>query len=220
MIGPAREAIVLPAALLSVLLIGSVRLAGTTVLAPPSVFALVAGLLLVRLVIQSGTLAPEQLVGGSRSVLANLNGTVVLVSLWLASAQALAVLIPATGLPRILFGVFLLILLVNTAAASPDRARLLRSLAVTFGALFLLKFVVLSELSSPGETRLKRVLQTLLEGVTLGSLLQPPAHPASGYLALATLLLFLVGLFLLPVRLVGRTFRSADDSPSTHLRRT
>jgi hypothetical protein len=195
-----REAFVLPAALLSVLILGSARLSDTAVLAPPSVFTLVAGLLLVRIIIQSGTLAPEGLVGGSRSTLANLNGTVVLVSLWLASAQALAVLIPVSGLPRILFGTFLLILLVNTAAAAPDRARFLRSLALTFGALFLLKFVVLSELSAPGESRLKRVLQALLEGVTLGSLLQPPAHPAAGYLALGTLLLFLLGLFLLPAR--------------------
>jgi hypothetical protein len=100
--------------------------------------------------------------------------------------------------------VFLLILLLNTAAASPDRIRLLRSLAVTFGALFLLKFVVLRELSAPGTSGLKRVLQTLLEGITLGALLQPPSHPATGYLALLSLVLFLVALFLLPPRAAER----------------
>jgi hypothetical protein len=198
-----REAIALPGALLTVLLVGGVRIADTTTIAPPSVFALVLGLLLVRIVVQSGVLAPERLVGSARTALPNVNGAIVLVALWLASAQVIAVLIPAAGLPRILFAVFLLILLVNTAAAAPDRVRLLRSLATTFGALFLLKFVVLSGLSTPGDSPLKRVLQALLEGITLGALVQPRFHSATGYLALATLVLFLVSLFLLPARPQG-----------------
>ena len=200
MTSAAREAFVLPAAFLSVALLGSVRIAETTAIAAPSVFALVLGLLLVRVVVQSGALAPERLIGAARPALANINGVIVLLALWFAAAQVVAVLIPVSGLPRVLFGVFLLVLLVNTAAAAPDRIRLLRSLAVTFGALFLLKFVVLMELSAPGTGRVKRVLQTLLEGVTLGALLQPPAHAATGYLALASLALFLVGVFLLPSR--------------------
>ena len=198
-----REAIVLPGSLLTVLLLGGVTVADTTTIVPPSVFALVLGLLLVRIVVQSGVLAPERLVGSSRAALSNVNGAIVLVALWLAAAQVIAVLIPAAGLPRLIFGAFLLILLVNTAAAAPDRLRLLRSLATTFGALFLLKFVVLAGLSTPGDSRLKRVLQALLEGITLGALVQPRLHAATGYLALATLVLFLVSLFLLPARSSG-----------------
>jgi hypothetical protein len=52
---------------------------------------------------------------------------------------------------------------------------------------------------------LKRVLQTLLEGLTLGALLQPVSHAAASYLALLTLVLFLVALFLLPARTIERT---------------
>ena len=210
-----REAVILPAAFLTVGLLGSVRIAESMSLVPPSVFALVLGLLVIRVVVQSGTLAPQRLLGESRSTLANTNGLVVLLALWLASAQVVAVLIPESGLPRIGFSVFLLVLLLNTAAAAPDRIRLLRSLAVTFGALFLLKFVVLSELSAPGTSSLKRVLQTLLEGITLGVLLQPPSHPAASYVALFSLLLFLVALFLLPARTVtepGALQRSATGS--------
>jgi hypothetical protein len=205
MTGAMREAVVLPAAFLTVLLLGSVRMAQSTVLAPPSVFALVLGLLLVRVVVQSGALAPERLMAASRSPMANLNGAIVLFALWLAAAQVVAVLIPESGLPRVVFAVFLLILLINTAAAAPDRIRLLRSLAVTFGALFLLKFVVLRELSATGTSGLKRVLQALLEGITLGALLQPPSHPATSYLALLSLVLFLVAVFLLPARSVERS---------------
>jgi len=50
MTSAAREAIVLPIAFLTVLLLGSVRVAETTVLAPPSVYTLVLGLLFMRIV--------------------------------------------------------------------------------------------------------------------------------------------------------------------------
>jgi hypothetical protein len=49
------------------------------------------------------------------------------------------------------------------------------------------------------------VLQTLLEGVTLGALLQPAQHSVTGYLALMTLVLFLVALLLLPMKRVQTT---------------
>ena len=199
-----REAVILPAAFLTVVLLGSVRMAEATSLVPPSVFALVLGLLVIQVIVQSGTLAPQRLLAATRSPLANVNGVIVLLALWLASAQVIALLIPESGLPRIAFGVFLLILLLNTAAAAPDRTRLLRSLSVTFGALFLLKFVMLRELSTPGTGAVKRVMQALLEGITLGALLQPPSDAAAGYVALFCLVLFLVSLFLLPARLPAR----------------
>jgi hypothetical protein len=46
----------------------------------------------------------------------------------------------------------------------------------------------------------KGVLQALLDGVTLGTLMQDPQHPMTGYVALAAVLLFLLGVFLLPAR--------------------
>jgi hypothetical protein len=40
----------------------------------------------------------------------------------------------------------------------------------------------------------------LLEGVTFGTLTQPQLHPAAGYVAFTTLILFLIGLAMLPYR--------------------
>jgi hypothetical protein len=197
---PAREAFVLPLIFLTVLLLGGLRIAASTLLLPPSIFALVLGILLIRLLFQSGALAPERLLSPSRRTLANVNGVIVLVALLGAAAQTFALLIPDSGLPRIAFNVFFLLLMVNTAAADPDRLRLLRSLAVTFGAAFVLKFVVLAELSAPGTGRLKRVLQVMLEGITLGTLTQEVQHPVTGYVGFLTLGLFLVGIYLLPHR--------------------
>jgi hypothetical protein len=193
-----REAVLLPVLFLSVCLLGGLRIAGTTLLVPPSVYALILGLLLVRVLVQSGALAPARLLSASRGAMANANGIVVLLTLWAAAAQTIAVLIPESGLPRLVFNLFFLILLVNTAAANPDRHRVLRSLAVTFGSAFVLKFVVLYELSAPGTGRLKRMLQLLLEGITLGTLIQEVPHPVAGYVALLTVGLFLIGIALLP----------------------
>jgi len=195
-----REAIVLPMVFLTVTLLAGLRVAATVVLQPPSLFELVLAVLIVRVFIGSGTVSPERLLSPSRSLLANVNGAVVLITLWMASAQILGLLIPDSGLPRLMFNVFFLILLLNTAMANPDRRRLLRTIAVTFGSVFVLKFVVLAELSSPGTSWLKRVLQAMLEGVTLGTVTQQVLHPANGYIALFTLGLFLFGAFLLPCR--------------------
>lgn len=207
-----REALTLPLIFLTVVLGGAVRPGDTLRFVYPPVFALVLALLFLRIVVESGTLAPSRLVSGARGGLANANGAVVLIALWLAASQVLTLLLPDAGLPRLVCGFFLLALLLNTAAAAPDHVRLMRSMAVTFGALFLLKFVVLAGLSAPADGRVKRILQTLLDGVTLGVLMQPPLHPAAGYLGLAMVLLFLLGVFLLPRR--AGAFTSALARPT------
>src|SRR5204863_872127 len=176
------------------------RIADTTMLVPPSPYVLLLSVLLVRVLVQSGALALEQLLASARSTLANLNGVVLLATLWIAAAQALAALIPDSGVPRLAFSVFFLILLLNTAAASPDRQRLLRSLAVTFGAAFVLKFVVLHGMSAPGDGALKRALLAALDGVTAGALVQDVPRPITAYIALLAVALFLIGVFLLPHR--------------------
>ena len=196
----AREALVLPAVFLTVLLLGALRIADSVVLVPPSPFALVLGALLLRVVVQSGALDPGRLLSSSRPGLANLNGTVVIAALWAAAAQVIAVLIPESGVPQLAFNVFFFVMLLNTAAASPDRHQLFRSLGVTLGAAFVLKFVVLYQLSAPGAGALKRGLQAILDTVTLGALIQEVPHPIAAYIALLVLVLFLIGLFLLPPR--------------------
>ncbi len=47
---------------------------------------------------------------------------------------------------------------------------------------------------------LKRALQAVLDGVTLGALIQEAPHPVMAYIALLAVVLFLIGVFLLPRR--------------------
>jgi hypothetical protein len=194
----AREAIHLPVLLLTVTLLGGLRPGSAVVLAPPSLFALILAVLLVGVLVQSGAFAPLRVMNGSRPALANLNGGVLVAALLLASAQMFSLLTPDAGLPRVLFSVYFLVLLINTMAASPDRVRVLRSLAVTFGAAFVLKFIVVDALSDPAGGRLTRLLQVLFEGVSLGAVTKVAQHPAEGFVAFAAIVMFLAALALLP----------------------
>jgi hypothetical protein len=200
---PAREAAILPLLFLTVVLAGGVHIAADVTIRPPSLFGFVLAVLLLALLVRSGACAPERLLHGSRSALANVNGLIVILTLLIASAQAFTLVTPEFGLPLVLVSLFLLILLVNTIAASPDRPRVLRSLLVILGSTFTLKFVVLASLAEPATGRLARVMQALFEGATLGALSQQPMHPATSYLGLAALTVFLVALALLPPRLHG-----------------
>jgi hypothetical protein len=194
----ARESIYLPVLFLTVALLAGFRPGAPRVVAPPSLFALVLGVLLAVVLVRSGALDPLRVMNSSREPLANMNGFTVLATLFLSSAQMFSLLTPDAGLPRILFSVYFLIQMLTTIAAGPDRVRVLRSLAVIFGAAFVLKFIVLDALSDPAGGRLSRMLQLLFEGVTFGTLTQEVHHPAAGYLAFVTIGLFLIGVSLLP----------------------
>jgi len=206
-----REAGYLPALLLTVAWLGGVRIAGRIALVPPPLFALVLGLLLLGVLVKSGALAPDRLMHPSRPALANVNGLVVIVATFFASAQVFNLITPEAGLPRLVCNLFLLVLLFNTQAASPDRVRVLRSLMVIVGVAFVMKFIVLAALSDPAGGTLKRVLLVMLEGLTLGTLTQAPFHPATGYVAFFTIVMFLIALALLP----SRDRFSAGDIRST-----
>lgn len=205
-----REAIVLPLLLLTVTLLGGVQPGARIAFAAPSLFCLVLSSLLLAALVRSGALDPVRLMHGSRTALANANGAVVLITLFAAGAQVFATLTPATGLPQFFVSLFLFVLLVNTLVASPDRVRLLRSLAVILGAGLVLKFVLLAGLSQP-TGRVSRVLLALVDVATLGSVAQDPQPPAAGYLAFLSVALFLVAAALLPPA------RPAQLEPASHM---
>ncbi len=121
------------------------------VLLPPPLFALVLSLILFGALVRCGVFVPGRLMGEPRSALANANGLVVMLGVFLASAQAFSLATPEAGVPQVLFNVLL-----------------------------------------------RRIVLALFEGVTLGTFTQEVLHPANGYLAFGTLLLFVGGLALLP----------------------
>lgn len=200
---PVREGVVLPLLFLTIALFGGLEPGPHAIWTPPSVFSLIIAVMLVGVLVRSGALAPDRLLHGSRSILANANGATVLFSLFAASAQVAQMLTPKSGFPLVLVGLVLFLLLLNTLIATPDRTRLLRSLAVVLGSVFILKFVILAALWAPEGGRLRQVLTALLDAATLGTLSQDPLHPAAGYIAFFLLLLYLIGVSALPSRAPG-----------------
>jgi hypothetical protein len=193
-----REAIVLPVLFLTVMLLAAIRPGGEITIVPPSLASLVFGMVLFALLVRSGAVAPERLMNASRTALANVNGLLVLLTAFAASAQVITLLVPDAGVPALVAWTVLASLLLQALAIAPDRRRLLRGLVVTFGAAFTLKFIVLATISAPAERGMARALQLLFEGVTLGTVSQRPPHPLEGYLAFGTVVLYLVALALLP----------------------
>lgn len=193
-----REAVVLPLIFLTVALFGGLEPGTRDPWSAPSLLSLVLAVMVLAALVRSGTLAPDRLLHGSRSILENANGFAVLASLFAAAAQMLHMLTPRSGLPALIVGVVLFVLLLNTLVLSPDRPRLLRGFAVLTGSAFLLKFVLLASLADPDGGRTRRVLVALFDVATLGTISQAPLHPAAGYLAFAIILLFLIGVALLP----------------------
>lgn len=195
---PLFEACLLPILFLTVVLLGAIRPGAEVTMVPPSLGSLVVAMGLVGLFVRSGALVPERLLNPSRPALANINGLTVLLALFAASAQVVTLVVPSSGVPALIVWVVLISLVLQAFAIGADRQRLLRGLLVTFGATFILKFVVLAAISTPAEGRLSRAIQLLFEGVTLGTVSQHSPHPLEGYVAFGTLVLYLVGVAWLP----------------------
>ena len=215
---PLREAVFLPLALLTVAFLGGLDPGTDVPWTTPTLFSLVMAVLLLAAFVRSGTLAPDRLLHGERPVIANANGALVLAALFAGSAQLVTMLTPRSGLPLLIGGVVLFLLLVNTLVVSPDRVRLLRSLGVVIGSAFILKFIVLAALADPEGSRTKRVILALFDAATLGTIAQAPVHPAAGYIAFFMCILYLIAVAMLPgshARGQALELRSKDIEVST-----
>ena len=195
---PVREAYGLPLTLLTVVLLGGVRLTSPVIIEPPSLFSLVLASVLVAVFVQSGVLDPARLLDAQRTAVANVNGLLVLLALFLANAQVISRLTPDAGLPALAVSILFFVALLQLGAAALDRARCLRVWAVTLLSAFVVKFIVLPALAGPADRPLARALQALVDGLTFGSLSQPVERPAAGYLVFAMLGTYLFALVLLP----------------------
>lgn len=202
-----REGLLLPWLLLSSALLAGLRLteSGHMQFLIPPLASLVAMLLLLMVLVQTGIVHPGLLMNERRSTLENLNGAMLLLALAAASAQVVSAVTPEAGLPLVLGVIFFFALLLNTLAAQPGRTRALRALFIAFFTAFTVKFILLDALYAPGKSLGGRLLTGLLEGVTLGSLDHVLWAPGTGYVVFLALVIYFVALTLMPrVPDVGR----------------
>ena len=118
---PLREAFGLPALFLTTALLAGLRMGETVRLVPPPLLSLVLALLLVGALMRAGALLPHVFLGGHRTLAENLSGIVVLLTLFVASAQSFTLVTPDAGLLHVLFGTFFFIQLLTTLAAVDDQ---------------------------------------------------------------------------------------------------
>ena len=194
----AREAIVLPIMFLTVAGLGGLRLGQTVLLLPPPLISLVLAVMLIGALVRAGAFAPYRLMNAGRSALENLSGLTLLIALFAATAQVFTLVTPERGLLHAVFSICFFVQLATTVAGVTGRRNLLRSLVVLLGSAFVLRFIVLEALYAPDGGMAKRLLTTLVEGASLGSIQYQPAGAATGYVAFITLVLYVIAVILLP----------------------
>jgi hypothetical protein len=191
---------VLPLVLLTVTLLGGLRISADThgflFIAPPLI-TLVLALLLVALAARGGLINLGVWLSTDQSSLALIGNSLTLLALFFASAQAFNSVMPEQGLLHWLFSFFFLWTLWNNQFAAFDAARTVRSLAVLFGTAFLLKHVVFSSFYASDGSWMKQLTTSLVQGVLLGSPYTSAYAPATGYISFFTTALFVGGLALI-----------------------
>src|SRR5437016_6859730 len=189
--------IVLPTLLLSVGLLGGLRIDGQTrqfvFIAPPLVSLLLA-ILLMSLFFRVGAIDLRHWLSIEQPMLSNVSHLLTLIALFFASAQAFNSVLPENGLLHWMFSFFFLWTLWTNQFSIFDSRRLLRSLAVLFGTAFVLKHLVIAGLYAPEGGWLRRLTATLLQGIAIDV---PAFAPATGYISFFALVLYVGGLLLI-----------------------
>jgi hypothetical protein len=189
--------IVLPTILLTVGLLGGLRVDGQTrqfvFIAPPLV-TLVMAILLGSLFVRAGAIDLHHWLAIEQPTLTNLSQLLTLMSLFFASAQAFNSVLPESGLLHWMFSFFFLWTLWTNQFSTFDARRLLKSLIVLFGTAFVLKHLLVSGLHAPEGGWLRRIASTLLQGIAIDV---PAFAPITGYVSFFALALYVVGLLLI-----------------------
>ena len=194
------RAVILPALLLTVALLGGLRIRadGSFLFVAPPLVTLLLAVLLLSLFVRGRLLDPGGWISARHTGLTNASHVLTLLALFFASAQAFNSVLPDAGLLHWMFTLFFLWTLWNDQFSPFDARRLLRSVAVLFGTAFLLKHVLLAGLSDPERGWARRLMGALLEGVSLGTLDLPEYGPATGYVSFFTLALYVCSLLMIP----------------------
>ena len=189
--------IVLPTLLLSVGLLGGLRIDGQTrqfvFIAPPLVTLLLA-ILLMSLFLRVGAIDLRHWLSIEQPMLTNVSHLLTLIALFFASAQAFNSVLPENGLLHWMFSFFFLWTLWTNQFSIFDPRRLLRSLIVLFATAFVLKHLVIAGLYAPEGGWLRKLASAVLQGIAIDV---PAFAPATGYISFFALALYVGGLLLI-----------------------
>jgi len=189
--------IVLPTLLLTVVLLGGLRVDADTrqfVFLPPPLVTLLLAALLGALFVRAGTIEPRRWLAIEQPLLTNLAHLLILLALFFASAQAFNSVLPETGLLHWMFSFFFLWTLWTNQFAAFDGRRLWRSLLALFATAFVLKHLLVSSLYGGEKGWLGRLAGAVLQGVSISG---PSFAPATGYISFVALALYVGALLMM-----------------------
>ncbi|QYO68024.1 hypothetical protein [Leptolyngbya sp. 7M] len=192
----------IPAIFLTVALLGGMRLGsidGSFIFLKPSLLCLVFASIMMVLFFRTGLIRLDGWLNETFTMRMNAANSVVLFSLFAGTTQLFNSLIPEQGLPFWIISFCFFWTLWNNLFADFDTKRLLRSLGALFGLAFVVKYLVLANLAAPADRNwLRGILESPGKQAMTWLLDIPQFSAATGYIQFFAVILFLVGLYLLP----------------------
>ncbi len=189
--------IVLPTALLTVVLLGGLRVDAHTkqfVFLPPPLITLLLAAMLGSLFVRSGAIDLQRWLAIDQRMLTNVAHLLTLLALFFASAQAFNSVLPENGLLHWMFSFFFFWTLWTNQFSAFDARRLLKSLTVLFATAFILKHLLVSGLYGSEASWFGRLASTLLQGTAV---ISPGFAPATGYISFLALALYVGSLMMM-----------------------
>jgi hypothetical protein len=175
----------------------------------PQLTSCILGLLAMVLLVRGGPIRLSDYFGDEEGLIGNASGAVRIATVFLATVQVFNVVTPERGLLNFIFNLFYFLILLNDLFVVFSPRRLAGALAAVLGASFLFKYVLLADLFAPSQSWGKYILQELMKAGSLGALDYQAFAPATGYLALFTLILYVLGLYVMAPRTVPEESRVA-----------
>ncbi len=192
----------LPIIFLTVTLLGGLRLSGIDgafIFLKPALICLIFAVILLLLFFRAGLLTLDGWFNEEISTAKNIaNGSVIL-SLFAAATQLFNSLIPEQGLPFWIVSFCFFWVLWNNLFADFDTKKLLRSLGALFGLAFVAKYMLLANLTAPaGRSWSRSMIENPAQEAFTWLLDLPRFSAGTGYIQFFAVILFLLGLFLMP----------------------
>jgi hypothetical protein len=195
----------LPLLFLTVALLGGLRISAEDnafLFLKPALVCLIFAVILLILFFRSGLLKLEGWFSESFPIVRNVANASVLLALFFASTQIFNSLLPERGLPFWIFAFCFFWTLWNNLFVEFQGRRLLQSLGSVFALAFVTKYLILARMTAPASGSWWRGLLENPAQEAFTWLLDLPRFSAgTGYIQFSAVILYLLGLFLLPAAL-------------------
>ncbi|MBC7899772.1 MAG: hypothetical protein H7070_06925, partial [Saprospiraceae bacterium] len=192
----------LPFIFLTVALLGGLRLSdadNSFIFLKPALFCLIFASVMLVLFFRSGLIRLDGWFSENFELVKNAANAAVLLTLFAGSVQLFNSLLPEQGLPFWIVAFCFFWTLWNNLFADFDTKKLLRSLGALFGLAFVVKYLILANLTAPAnESWLRSMIENPAKEAFTWMLDLPRFAAGTGYIQFFAVVFYLIGLFLLP----------------------